>query len=81
MKHAMNFRLNEQSIGILTVLEAKMHTSKTSIIEQALEFFAAKKNVKNNLLRYAGILGDYQSDALLKAIKAHKHNKKLEINL
>lgn len=78
MKKALNFRLNHQAIILLTMLEEKLHTSKTAVIEESLEYYAKMKlKTKNPLMRYAGILSDGTADKMLVIIKKDRKNKKM----
>lgn len=80
MKQVVNFRLNSKAISVLSLLEEKLHTSKTSVVEMALLEFAKKNLIKqNNLLEFAGVLSDSEADNMLSDIKTSKHNKKKEI--
>ena len=82
MKHAVNFRLNKQTTNILAILEKKMHTSKTEIVEKAIELFAKEKLThKHALLKFAGTLSETDADKMLETITTEKHNKKSEFSL
>lgn len=82
MKQALNFRLNDQTIGALSILQKKLHCSKTAIIEKAVQSFAKKELAhQHKLLAFAGILNDRDADAMLESIKTEKHNKDLDITL
>jgi len=82
MKQAMNFRLNHHATTILTALEQKMHTSKTAIVEKALQLYAKKElSEQALLLEYAGILSDEEATSMLTAIESSRHNKKIETEL
>jgi len=82
MKQAMNFRLSNQVISILSMLEQETHSSKTAIVEKALQYYAKKKLAnQNNILQYAGILGDKEADAMLALIQSNKHNKNVDFDL
>ena len=82
MKQVVNFRLNHQAIIALSMLEKKLHTSKTAIIEQALQFYAKKELAgQKSILPYAGILNEQDATLMLETIQSSKHNKDLEIDL
>ena len=73
MKQAVNFRLSRQSIATLAMLEKKLHTSKTAIIEQALQNYAKKKIAnQDTLMSYAGILSEHEADDMLHIIKSSR---------
>ncbi len=82
MKQAVNFRLTNRAISTLCLLESKMHTSKTDIVEKALQFYAAKElSRQSELLGFAGILSDQEADAMLMVIRSNKNNKELKVKL
>ncbi|TAK73117.1 MAG: hypothetical protein EPO11_08940 [Gammaproteobacteria bacterium] len=82
MKHAVNFRLSTRATTVLSILEKKMHTSKTAIVEKALQFYAQKELSKQSrILDFAGILTDKEADDMLSVIESSNHNKDLKINL
>jgi len=81
MKQVVNFRLSTSATTTLSILEKKLHTSKTAIVEQALQSYAKKKLLnQKGLLEYAGILGAQEADSMLLIIESSKHNKD-DINL
>lgn len=81
MKQLVNFRLSEQSLNILAILENKLHHTKTAIVEDALQFYAKKEFAKQSqLLKYAGTLSKKDADVMLEAVN-NKHNKDFEIEL
>lgn len=81
MKQVMNFRLSNHAVSTLSVLVKKLHTSKTAVVEQALQIYAEKELPKQNLiLGYAGILDDVEADSMLEVIKSSKHNKDIDTN-
>lgn len=78
----MNFRLSKSAATTLTLLEKKLHSSKTAIIEDALMFYAKKKLAQQNqLLQFAGMLNAKEGDEMLEAVQANKHNKNIEVEL
>lgn len=83
MKRAINFRLSSQATNILAILEKKMHTSKTEVVEKALQYYAKKKlpHQKNLILEYAGILSEKEADSMLALIESSKHNKDVDVEL
>lgn len=79
MKKAVNFRLSEQAIAILLLLENKMHTTKTAILESALLEYAKEKTIsQNTLMHYAGMLSHQDGDDMLKNIKSRRRKKLCE---
>lgn len=81
-KKPINFRLTHQALMILALLEKKLHTSKTAVIEKALQFYADQKlKFDNPLMQYAGILSEKESDDMLVAIKSDRKNKKIKTKL
>lgn len=82
MKQVVNFRLNAQAIFILTELKKTRHESKTTIVEQALKYYAKKQLPKQNpMLQYAGCLSHHDAKNMLENMKRHRHNKDLDIEL
>jgi hypothetical protein len=82
MKQATNFRLSTKATSALQLLEKKMHTSKTAVVEMAILELAKKTLAQqNNLLAFAGILKAKEADDMLDVIKSHKHNKKIKDEL
>lgn len=82
MKRAVNFRLSPQSINLLSILEKKLHTSKTDVVEQALQVYAQKKLTKqNSLLQFAGILDEEEAAEMLAIIKTSRQNRKKDFPL
>ncbi len=82
MKQVVNFRLSHQAITALSMLEDKMHTSKTAIIEEALQLYAKKVLFpRGEIFDFAGILNDEEADLLLKNIQSSKVNKDIDIDL
>lgn len=82
MKRAVNFRLSNQATTTLSILEKRMHTSKTEVIEQALKLYAKTKLPQQEiLLGYAGILSKDEADKMLHDIRSNRRNKNLEVKL
>jgi len=76
MKRAVNFRLNQEAIKILLVLNQQLHLSKTEILERALYRYAERKlKTKVGLLKYAGTLDHEQADKMLVDIKQSRVSK------
>lgn len=82
MKRAVNLRLEENVIVTLNQLADELKTTKTEIVESAIEFFS-RKNGKNksNLLQYAGKLNKSESDKMLFAIKESKNTKDFSLEI
>lgn len=81
-KRPANFRLSHQAMLILIRLEEKLHTSKTAVVEKALEYYADQKlKLRNNLMRYAGILSEKESNTMLSIIKNDRRNKNIKVKL
>ena len=82
MKRAVNLRLDESMIYTLNKLANELNTTKTEIVEKALNlFYKTKQKEENNLLKFAGILKSNEADKLLNEIKNNKNSKEFEINL
>ena len=82
-KTAINFRLNRRALLLLSLLKEKLHTSKTDVVEKALQYYASQKlNAKQNtLMQYAGILSEQESDRMLATIKQDRYNKVMRVKL
>jgi len=82
MKRAVNIRLDEQIICVLNQLTEELKTTKTEIIERAIELFSKENKIKqNNLLQFAGIMKPSEADAMLKAIREDKNSKDVDFKL
>lgn len=82
MKQVVNFRLSEQAINVLGILEKKLHYSKTAIVENALQLYADKELTKQAaILKYAGILNKQDADSMLATINKNKNNKDIQAEL
>lgn len=82
MKRAVNIRLDETVIYLLNQLTEELKTTKTEIIERAIELFRKENQIKqNNLLRFAGALKSSEADKMLQDIKESKNSKDIEFGL
>ena len=82
MKKAVNLRLEERVIVLLNELSREFHTTKTEIIERAIEKFSKESRKKRNkLMEYAGKLGDKEADRMLEAIRTDKDRKEFSLDL
>ncbi len=82
MKKAVNLRLEERVIVLLNELSREFHTTKTEIIERAIEKFSKESRKKRNkLMEYAGKLGDKEADRMLEAIRTDKDRKEFSQDL
>lgn len=82
MKRAVNIRLDEQIIYVLNQLTEELKTTKTEVIERAIELFRKENKVKqNNLLQFAGIMKPSEADAMLEAIREDKNTKDVDFKL
>ena len=81
MKRAVNLRLEESVIITLNQLSQELHTTKTEVIEKAIEFFSKQNNLKSNeLLEFAGKLKNSDADNMLQTISNDKNSKDFELN-
>ncbi len=81
-KKPINFRLTRQTLLLLTLLEKKLHTSKTAVVEKALQFYADKKlKFDNPVMQYAGIFSEKDADEMLVSIKRDRRNKTIKTKL
>ncbi len=75
MKQPVNFRLSQGSIVTLEALTAALGISKTEIVEEAIGLYAREKaGGKHPLLEFAGILGEDDAAAMLRAA-SERHDK------
>lgn len=83
MKKAINFRLEENIIIQLEQLSKKLDTTKTDVIEKAIELFSKQNKDKNNndLIRFAGIINNKDADSMLSTIKNDKNIKDIDLGL
>ena len=76
MKRAINVRLEENVVLTLEKLSNELHTTKTDIIEKAIQMFSKQKNKKNsNLMQFAGVLDSRNAEKILYAIENNKFSK------
>lgn len=81
-KKPINFRFKQQTLLILSLLEKKLHTSKTAVVEKALQFYADQKLKHHNpMMRFAGMFSDAESDEMLSVIKHDRRNKNIRTKL
>jgi len=82
MKRAVNLRLEESVIVTLNQLTEELHTTKTEIIEKAINFFSQQKQLKHNqLLQFAGKLKSNDAEIMLQNIKDGKNSKEFELDI
>jgi len=82
MKRAVNIRLDESVIYVLNQLTQELKTTKTEVIERAIELFRKENQIKqNNLLQFAGALKSSEADKMLQDIKESKNSKDIELGL
>lgn len=83
MKQAVNFRLDQQSIHMLSLLSDELNLTRTEIIERALLRYYERKHKKklSPLSKLAGSINDEDSKAMLDSINEDKMNKSDDIEL
>jgi len=82
MKKAVNLRLDEKIILALEQLSKELNTTKTNIVENALNLYLkVKQKERNNLLQFAGILKENEAEKMLDTIQKDKNSKNIEIDL
>jgi hypothetical protein len=82
MKRAVNLRLDESVIVTLNQLTEELHTTKTDVIEKAINFFSKQNNLKHNqLLEFAGKLKSNDAEYMLQSIVDNKNSKEFEFDL
>lgn len=82
MKRAVNIRLDEQVIYVLNQLTKELQTTKTEVIERAIELFSKENKIKQNtLLQFAGTIKASEADTMLEAIQEDKSSKDVDFKL
>ena len=82
MKRAVNLRLEENVIITLNQLSEELHTTKTDVIEKAINFFSKQNNIQHNqLLDFAGKLKKSDADTMLQTIPTDKNSKDFKLDL
>jgi len=82
MKRAVNLRLEESVIITLNQLSKELHTTKTDVIEKAINHFSKQNNIQHNqLLDFAGKLKKNDADTMLQTIKNDKNLKDFELDI
>lgn len=82
MKRAVNLRLEESVIVSLNQLAEELHSTKTEVIEKAIQLFSKQNNLKQNqLLQFAGKLKASDAESMLANIQKDKNSKEFELDL
>ena len=82
MKRAVNLRLEESVIYTLNQLSEELHSTKTEIIEKAINLFSNQNHLKQNqLLQFAGKLKKSDAEGILNSIATSKNSKDFELDL
>jgi len=82
MKRAVNIRLEESVIYTLNQLSEELHSTKTEVIEKAIEFFSKQNHLKQNqILQFAGKLKNSDAESILDSIETSKNSKDFELDL
>lgn len=81
MKQTINFRMNPESIAILSILAKSLHQSKTAVVEHALHDYAQQKKQISPFLQFAGLLNEDDADEMLTVIQSSKNIKEMHVKL
>jgi len=82
MRYSQNFRLQPNTIAMLTLLAKKEKRTKTEVLEQALDaYMKAKLKKKQEFLSYAGCMKDMDVEDFLKTIYESRVNKDIRVLL
>ena len=82
MKRAVNIRLEESVIYTLNQLSEELHSTKTEVIEKAIEFFSKQNHLKQNqILQFAGKLKNSDAESILDSIETSQNSKDFELDL
>jgi len=67
-----NMLLDNETLGIITLLAEQLHLSETEVLKQAVYDYLQKNH---RLLSFAGILTETEADDLLNTIQQNRYNK------
>jgi predicted DNA-binding protein len=82
MKRAVNLRLEESVIATLNHLSEELHTTKTDIVEKAIQLLSKEKKIKQNtLLQFAGTFNSNEANQMIQALADDKNTKNIDIEL
>jgi hypothetical protein len=82
MKRAVNLRLEESVIATLNHLSEELHTTKTDIVEKAIQLLSKEKKIKQNtLLQFAGTLNSNEANQMIQTVANDKNTKNIDIEL
>jgi len=82
MKKAVNLRLDEGIIIVLNQLSKELNTTKTEVVEKAIQLFSKNnKTSHNNLIQFAGKLKDTDATKMLEAIMNDKNTKNFDLEM
>ena len=80
MKKAVNLRLEERIVVLLNHLSEEFHTTKTDIVEKAIERFSKESRKKqSHLMNFAGKLGRKETDNILETLHQDKNRKEFSL--
>ena len=76
MKSATNFRLESNTLTLLSQLAEQLETTRTGVVEQAINSYAQSRLKKHSrLMSFAGTLDNDEAEALLTNIRSTRRNK------
>jgi len=82
MKSAISLRLNDFTLVLLKDLSDLQQTTKTAIIEKAVQLYAQQQNILPHPLKeYAGALSENEANDWLNAIHESRCNQTRETTL
>ncbi len=82
MKRATNFRLEEETLAKIIALAKEQNTTRTEIVERAIDAYARHTlSKRNRLMQYVGTLEVKEADKMLRAIRESRVDKEAEFDL
>jgi len=76
MKSPANFRLETETLDLISQLANQQQTTRTDIVESAIRAYArAKLEKKQRLMAFAGALAEQEADDMLDLIQQTRNDK------
>jgi predicted transcriptional regulator len=64
--------IDDETFNTINTLANQLNASPTEIVRQALNEYVEKRQRKNRLMSYAGILEEQEADAMLSSIRENR---------
>lgn len=76
MKSPANFRLEAETLDLISQLANQQQTTRTDIVEHAIRAYARNKlEKKQRLMAFAGTLAEQEADNMLDVIQQTRNDK------